>query len=52
MEAAIPQAASRIASVARKLLEDEPGAHVLLLPVLLGGDYVQPLHRRLAYPNR
>ena len=52
LDSAVPRAASHIVSVVRRLLEDEPGARVLLMPVLPGGDYSQPLPQRLAYPNR
>ena len=52
LKAAIPLAASRIVSLVRKLLEDARGAHVLLMPVLLGGDVMQPLPQLLSYPNR
>ena len=52
LEAAVPRAASRIVSMVRKLLEETSSAHVLLMPVLLGGDIMQPLPRRLHYPNR
>ena len=52
LEAAIPRAAAHIVSVTRRLLEDEPGARVLMMPVMPGGDYAQPLPQRLAYPNR
>ncbi len=48
----MPRAASHIVSVVRRLLEDEPGARVLLMPVLPGGDYSQPLPQRLKYPSR
>jgi len=48
----VPRAASHIVSVVRRLLDDEPAAHVLLMPVLPGGDYSQPLPQRLEYPNR
>ena len=52
LRAAVPQAASRIISIVRKLLEDARGAHVLLMPVLPGGDVMQPDAQRLNYPNR
>ena len=52
LDSAVPRAASHIVSVVRRLLEDEHGARVLLMPVLPGGDYSQPLPQRLTYPNR
>ncbi len=52
LKAAVPRAASRIVSLVRKLLEETSSANVLLMPVLLGGDIMQPLPQQLNYPNR
>ena len=44
--------AERAAAIVRRLLADAAGAQLVLLPVLMGGSYDEPLSTRLEYPNR
>lgn len=44
--------AEQAAAVVRRLLADAPGAQLLLLPLLPGGPYEEPMSARLEYPNR